>query len=1115
MKRAKDRLHRVLVIGATPAGIAAVNKLGELGIPVTLVDPDPDLNEKLSREEWRLPSGVALNYAHRSGLLRILRNPAIRLLAPGEVTSVKNTAEGFSARITCRATYVDAERCTLCGSCEKVCPVTLAGGKKAVTSSGRMSLPGRPRIEKRKNPPCREGCPLGVNAQAYLALTRAGRYAEALDVVRRDNVLPGICGRVCTHPCEKDCRRKDVDAPLTIRAVKRFLADWELGHAADALPERVEPFREKKVAVVGSGPAGIAAAADLTRLGYAVTVLEREKEIGGLLRYAIGAYRLPREILDREIGWIKALGVRFETGSAVDFKKDLPKLCAENDAVLLATGAWTDRRLGMPGEDLENVEGAVSFLSRVYRGEIKSLSGKTAVIGDGNSAFDAARAVKRLGGNPTIVSWFPAEMVPADEDEIRAAAEEDIPIVFKTRVVEFSGKNGKLAALVCRATKPGKPDQNGIAWPVTVQDAKPFELEFDRAVVAIGQVGPFAEKPGDPGVPVSDSGFLKAGAGHETGIPKVYATGDAASGPSSVVKAMAGGRAAARSIHRALSGEEIFPETVRPAARDYAPVGADVFALSRAVEPERRGKQRVADFSEAVLGLSEAQAISEAERCLACGDCSECLLCREACGAIGAVSHGAPDFETKEHAGVVILADPDLAPALRGDDVIRAYGPPAAKSDVFAMILRGFAAAASAMSLLSGTSDRPRGRGVPLSVPDPGLDPEVRVGVFVCRCNESLGFSPAMEAFVEELKTLPEVVHAETLTSACAPEGYAHIVRSIRRKGVTRAVLASCVCCPLDFVCSACTDQRSRLKFGLFKGTGVSRSMVETVNIRGEALSLLSSDPAAAEARFRGLLTRSIRRVKRLKTLPAPIRTYNFTFAVIGSTEPARHAARALAESGNEVFVFADDGSPELSSFQNVHRFPESGVKSLSGTVGDFRIMIEAESGPRTVHAGAVILGTDDSSPVSYAPREGQCGRMVDSGAQRVGEEGVPFLFPGGTSVAGLFLADPEDVRVSERKKGLAAAVCAASVMPRGPRQSKGYTVTVDGSRCRGCGACVSVCPYQAVSLVRSDSAGFTALVDEALCKGCGNCVSLCPPSAMDSPYRSRAYLARMLEDVL
>ena len=280
MKRSKDRLHRVLVIGATPAGLVATNKLGELGIPVTLVDTDPDMNEKLSRKEWTLASGVALNFAHRPGLLRILRNPFILSMIPAEVNSIKHTPQGFRARIKSLQTFVDRERCIQCGSCLDICPVVTPEGKKPIQFNDRRSLPGRPVIDKRRMPPCQENCPLGVNAQAYISLAAAGRFREALEVVRRDNILPGICGRICTHPCEEACRRGELDDPIAIKDIKRFLADYELGHP-DSLTLPDIRKRPEKIAVVGSGPAGLASAADLARLGYQVTVFEKEAFPGG------------------------------------------------------------------------------------------------------------------------------------------------------------------------------------------------------------------------------------------------------------------------------------------------------------------------------------------------------------------------------------------------------------------------------------------------------------------------------------------------------------------------------------------------------------------------------------------------------------------------------------------------------------------------------------------------------------------------------------------------------------------------------------------------------------------------------------------------------------------
>jgi NADPH-dependent glutamate synthase beta subunit-like oxidoreductase/NAD-dependent dihydropyrimidine dehydrogenase PreA subunit len=1115
MKRQKDRLHRVIVIGATPAGLAATNKLGELGIPVTLVDPDPDLDQKLSREEWRLASGLQLNYANRSGLLRIMRNPLIRCVLPARITSLRHTPQGFRAGIRRFQTFVDPDLCTLCGRCAEICPVITLSGEKPIQFHGRGSLPGRPVIDKRRQPLCQDACPLGVNAQAYIALAKVGRFKEALEVVRRDNILPGICGRICTHPCEEACRRGELDEPIAIMDIKRFLADYEVSHDHDFEVLKV-PARAEKIAIIGSGPSGLAAAADLARLGYEVTVFEKEAMAGGLLRYGIGPHRLPRDILDYEINYIQQLGVQFITSHPVDLPDGLNKLKEDYDAVILTIGTWSDRMLGAKGEDLDGVEGCLAFLNRLYRDEVTKLTEKVAVIGDGNAAFDLARALKRLGSDVNILSWFPDDLIPADKEEIRGAREEGILLKDRTQVIAFSGQDGKLDRLICKPTEPGEPDAQGIPWPVIVPGSKPFELEFDRAIVAIGQMGSF--KSTTPGLNLTANGLVDIDESLCTSIPGVYAAGDAVTGPSSVVDTMAAGRAVARSVHSALSGEAVItPGTSRPEDKDYPEIPSEIPSLARPTMPERQPAVRGNNFSEVALGLSEVQVISEAERCLQCGVCSECLLCEEACSAIGAIRHDDQAEETIEHAGVVIIADPVARPGVKGEDVIRAYGPKAAKPEVNAMIGRGFAAAAKAMILLGETSQRPKGHGVSFVPPDPELSPDIRVGVFVCRCNDSLGWLDRMDRYVESLTDRDDIVHAEIMPSACIPEGSASILRAIRDKGITRVVLASCVCCPLDFVCSACTDQRSRLKDALFRGTGVSRSMVETCNLRGEVLRFLRHDESTVMSRFTGLIERSIFRAKKLRPLPSPARTYNFTTAVIGESEASVNSALTLAEAGLEVFMFGTSDKPlsEKLAHSNIHRFEDSVVKGISGALGDFQVYAESNGFSQVLQVGSVIIGERHRRLIPYIHQEGLPGRTVASSMQKRGIPGIPFLYPGATSIAGLFLANPPGLHISERKKGSAAAVLAAAIMPRGPRQSKGFSVVVDEEMCRGCGRCMQACPYQAITFHKNAVGGWCAVVDEALCKGCGNCISVCPSNAADSPYRDQAYLEQMLEEVL
>jgi len=1122
MKRPKDRLHRVIVIGATPAGIAATNKLGEIGIPVLLVDSHNDLDKMLSSDEWRLESGVPFNCAHRPGLIRILRNASIQCFMPAEVISVKHNPQGFRVRIKRIPTYVDPERCTLCGRCAEVCPVETFDGKKAISLNSRMGLPGRPVIDKRRQPLCQENCPLGVNAQGYIALTKVGKFKEALELVRHDNILPGICGRVCTHPCEANCRRSDLDEPIAIKDIKRFLADQENSLPADENPIPSESSnksrRPEKIAVVGSGPSGLAAAADLARQGYSVTIFEKESSPGGLLRYGIGPHRLPRDILDNEIRYIENLGVDFITGHPVNFVGDLNRLTNEYRAVILATGTWADRRLGVPGEKLQGVDGCLSFLTRFYRDGMNALNETVAVIGDGNAAFDMARVLKRLGADVTILSWFPMDFIPADAEEIKAAQEENIRIKYSLKVVEFIGASGRLERLVCMPTTPGEPDDQGIPWPVVIQNGEPVEFKFDRAFVAIGQSGTFKQPDQAVSFNVTKQGYIDTNGSSLTNMKRVYAAGDAVSGPSSVVHAMALGRQAARDVHYDICGEKPHEaDLARPAETDYPEIQEDIPAMSRPSTPERQPATRILSFAEVALGLSESQIIFEAERCLQCGVCSECLQCVDVCSPIQAIKQNDTHQEIIEHAGVVIIADPDISPQVKGEDVLRAYGPKMAKSDVNAMMVRGFGAAAKAMVLLSGTSQRPRGHGISFHTPDPGLSPIIRIGVFACRCNDALGWLDSMTEYLDALANQEDIVHIESLNSACVPEGSSSILRTIREKGITRIVLASCVCCPLNFVCSACSDQRSRLKHAIFTGTGISRSMVETCNIRGEALRHVKKDPLKAKSSFIGLIDRSITRSKKLKMLPALARNYNFATAVIGESEAALNSAKTLAEAGLEVFLFGTSGNFVNNGLlhSNIHSFEGAVVKAISGTLGEFQLSVQTDDFEQILQVGSVILGEKSRSKVQYIHQQDLPSKTVASSMQKAGISGVPFFAPGFTSIKGLYLADPPGISVSKRKKGAAAAAIAAAIMPRGPRQSKGFTVVVNEELCRGCGRCINICPYQAVSLYQNEIGGWHAIVDEALCNGCGNCISVCPSNAADSPYRDHAFLEQTLEEIL
>jgi NADPH-dependent glutamate synthase beta subunit-like oxidoreductase len=361
----------------------------------------------------------------------------------------------------------------------------------------------------------------------------------------------------------------------------------------------------------------------------------------------------------------KELGVTFVTGREIDFKTDLPSLSADFDATLLATGTWADRKLGAPGEDLDGVYGCVEFLQRLYRGDISQLKEKVAVIGDGNAAFDLARSLVRIGADVTIVSWFAADSIPADPGEYAEAMAEGVKLVESVRVVAFKGENGRLQKLSCRPTRPGKADARGMKWPVVVENSDPFDLAFDHAYVAIGQVGPLsAENAGS--VHISPEGLIEVDKNRGAGLKNVYACGDAVMGYSSVVQAMADGRAAAHQVLEQVCRIASDLTPLRPADRDFPVISEEIATCLRADMPEIDVSKRSGNFDEVALGYNESQILAEAGRCLQCGVCSECMECVTACGDIGAIRHNEAEEIIHEQAGVVIVADPQQVSCGKG-----------------------------------------------------------------------------------------------------------------------------------------------------------------------------------------------------------------------------------------------------------------------------------------------------------------------------------------------------------------------------------------------------------------------------------------------------------------
>ncbi len=486
--------------------------------------------------------------------------------------------------------------------------------------------------------PCRVGCPALVDVKAYVGLIAAGKFERALETVRRRNPLPGICGRVCTHPCESECRRGDIDEPVAICALKRFIADYELKRSAEEdVPKALPPYfppTQGSVAIVGSGPAGLTAANDLARAGLKVAVFEALPEAGGMLRYGIPAFRLPRDILDVEIRGIQDLGVDIRTGVRVGADgPSLEELQNDFDAVFLAVGAHRSLPMRIPGEeDTEGVFQAVDWFRRINLGEDLPPGRRVAVVGGGNSAVDAARLCLRLGAEDVTLAYRRSrEEMPADPAEVVEAEEEGVTIRFLAGPVKIEAPGGKLRALVCQDMRLGEPDASGRRRPVPVPDTD-FTIPADTVISAVSQrpdVG-FLE---NAGVDIERGRIAVGEEALLTSAPNVYAGGDAVLGPATVIEAIAHGHRVSEAILRAMDLDDRILEPME-ARRGELETGPDLLARPRvarrrpAVLPPA---ERCRRFSEVSAAFTPEQAVQEASRCLRCGPCSECVECVNPC----------------------------------------------------------------------------------------------------------------------------------------------------------------------------------------------------------------------------------------------------------------------------------------------------------------------------------------------------------------------------------------------------------------------------------------------------------------------------------------------------
>jgi len=460
-------------------------------------------------------------------------------------------------------------------------------------------------------PPCNNVCPAGNDIRGFIKLITAGELLEAWKLIKQTNPLPGVCGRVCPHPCEKECNRKEFDDSVSIHTLERFVADSNFGELESTNP--VIPFRKERVAIIGSGPAGLSSAFFLVKRGYRVTVFEALPQIGGMLRFGIPAYRLPKDVLDKEIGDITTLGVTLLTGTRIsDFKQ-----LKDFQAIFVATGNAKSRKLNIPGEDTSGVISGIDYLRNVNNGVNLNRGKRTVVIGGGNTAIDAARSALRFGNKSTIVYRRTINEMPAIPEEINAARNEGIEFVFLSTPKQILTHNDKTIEIKFNKVHLGKPDSTGRKELIPVSGSE-FSLQADLIITTTGEEPDLSCIPKD--VKLSESGVKYQNW-------QIFGGGDVVTQAGSVVEAIASGKRVAQNIENKLLGIKIETETARKLV-SFEDLNISYFTHQKTVhQPELQVKKRISSFDETNLKLPSRKGLQEAKRCFSCGLCQDCDNC--------------------------------------------------------------------------------------------------------------------------------------------------------------------------------------------------------------------------------------------------------------------------------------------------------------------------------------------------------------------------------------------------------------------------------------------------------------------------------------------------------
>jgi heterodisulfide reductase subunit A2 len=652
--------YDALVVGSGIGGMESALKLGDMGYKVLVVEKEASVGGKMILLSKVFPTLDCASCISTPKMAATIHHPNIDVLTYAEVEGIRANDDGtYHARIKQKPKFIDETACTGCRLCEMACNVAVPDEFNADMVSRRaayiafpQAVPKKAVIDRAGISPCTHDCPAGIKAHGYVARVRSGEYEQAFDLVLETTPLVGSLGRACYAPCEEQCTRGELEGPLPIRRLKRFIADLHYGQADPTPLERPEQ-NGHKVAVVGSGPAGLTAAWQLARKGYGVKIFEAAERPGGMLTLGIPAYRLPNDVVDDDIANVTGIGVEIETGVRIT---DPLKLKHDGfDAVLVATGTHKAVQLRVPGEELAGVRSALTFLADVKLGKDAGLAGKKVlVVGGGNVAIDAARSARRLGAaSVDQVSLECCEEMPAHDFEVEEAQAEGIMLHDGWGIDHFEGEGTVERAIIKVCTCVFNADGK---FAPEYDETQRDTIDCDLVIIAAGMMADTEAFD----LETNGNRTLKADAGTlQTAVPHVFAAGDVLTGPTMITTAVGQGRRAAFMIDRFLQGQDLDPdlydEPLPVVDKDEVLARQDVYDRREPLESSAVMSAAPTDFGETEGPMTEDEAFLGVARCLDCGVCSECHACVDACPA-DAIKLDMRGQEIEAEVGAVVLA---------------------------------------------------------------------------------------------------------------------------------------------------------------------------------------------------------------------------------------------------------------------------------------------------------------------------------------------------------------------------------------------------------------------------------------------------------------------------